>query len=134
MTMPPDITVAELRSAIGRLLDAVEEQFGEELRFPVDYYWSIAPEEAFDIEGRPELLTMGQVSDDTASVRAFLNDAPDEHVVVQHESEHLRGVLQAIEHLDLYPYQAPDASDRTSTESSCTSRRRWWRRSRSWWH
>ena len=36
-----DITVAELRAALDRLLNAVEARFGPELSFPEDYYWNI---------------------------------------------------------------------------------------------
>ncbi|MDP9822841.1 hypothetical protein [Nocardioides massiliensis] len=131
MTTPPDITVAELRTAIGRVLDAVEEQFGEELRFPVDYYWAIPVEDAYATYDTPKLEMMGQVSDDTASVRAFLDEPTDEYVSIVHECAHLRGVLQAIEHLDLNP--VPPATEPGDTDThtiSCHRRRRWWRPSR----
>ena len=98
MTDAPDITVAELRTAIGRILDAVEETHGEELRFPVDYYWDVHVSDAFEPYVKPE-LGMGQVSDDTSSVRDFLSQPADEPVVIQHECEHFRGLLLAIQHL-----------------------------------
>jgi hypothetical protein len=102
MTGRPDITVSELRSAIGRILDAVEERFGPDLRFAVDYYWDVPVPAAFELSDPPE-LGMGQVSDDVSSVREFLAQDAEEYVVIQHECEHYRGLLQAIQHLDMTP-------------------------------
>ena len=99
MTDAPDITVAELRTAIGRILDAVQDTFGEDLRFPVDYYWDVHASDAYELGAKPE-LGMGQVSDDTISVRDFLSQPADEPVVIQHECGHFRGVLLALQHLD----------------------------------
>lgn len=95
-----DVTVTDLRTAITKLLDAVEAQFGPELRFPEDFYWNVPFGEATEINHGPK-LDMGSVVDDTESVREFLSHDGSEFVSIWHEADHLAGVLRSIARLDL---------------------------------
>ncbi|GAA2743049.1 hypothetical protein GCM10009868_15360 [Terrabacter aerolatus] len=95
----PDISVAELRSALTRLLDATEERFGADLRFPEDPYWNVPFSEATVLDREPK-LDMGSVVDDAASVRECLTSDPDEYVSIWHEADHIVGLLRAIARLD----------------------------------
>jgi hypothetical protein len=128
MVNAPDITVSELRVAIGRILDAVESELGEELRLPVDYYWDVMAEAAHTIYEKPK-PTFGQVSDDAASLREFLAQPADEHVVIQAEGARFRGLLLAIEYVylnqDLLKHPAPVAQ--APSGGATRRRRRWWR-------
>jgi hypothetical protein len=95
-----DVTVADLRAAITKLLDAVEAQFGPDLQFPEDFYWNVPFGEATEINDNPK-PDMGSVMDDTQSVREFLSEDGSEFVSIWHEADHLAGVLRAIARLDL---------------------------------
>ena len=95
-----DVTVADLRTSITKLLDAVEAQFGPDLRFPEDFYWNVPFSEATEISDSPR-PDMGSVVDDTESVREFLAQDGSEFVSIWHEADHLAGVLRAIARLDL---------------------------------
>lgn len=96
----PGITVAELRTAMTLLLDAVEERFGSELRFDEGFYWNVPIGEATAVEKDP-VLDLGSVVEDATSVRDFLTRAPDEFIAIWHEADHLVGLLRAIARLDL---------------------------------
>lgn len=67
-----DVSVAELRSAVARLLDAVEENFGPHLSFPEDYYWNVPFDRAASLDTQPT-LDMGSVVDDADSIRDLLS-------------------------------------------------------------
>jgi hypothetical protein len=95
-----DVSVADLRTATTKLLDAVEAQFGRELRFPDDFYWNVPFSEATDIDDSPK-PDLGSVVDDTDSVREFLSRQDSDLVSIWHEADHLAGVLRAIARLDL---------------------------------
>ena len=66
-----EISVAELRSALTGPLDAVEERFGPELRFPEDFYRNVPMGEATMVDRDPK-LDVGSLVDDTATVREHL--------------------------------------------------------------
>lgn len=88
------LSVAALRTAVNRLLDAVEEQLGDRVELEVDYYWNVPLDKAYDPYESP-VLDMGQVSDDVDSVHQF-SATRDDAVAIWHESEHLAGVLRAL--------------------------------------
>ena len=96
----PDLTVAELRSAIERLLDTVESELGPALSFREDYYWNIPCQSACVLDSAP-LLDVGSVGDDVDSIREFLSRDLAEPTMIWHESEHIGGILRAITRLDL---------------------------------
>lgn len=95
----PDISVAELRRALARLLDATEERFGADLRFSEDFYWNVSFSEATVLDREPR-LDMGSVVDDVASVREYVTSDRDEYESIWHEADHIVGLLRAIARLD----------------------------------
>ncbi|WP_098460347.1 hypothetical protein [Propionicimonas paludicola] len=96
-----DLRVSDLRTAMTRLLDAIEEQFGAIVHLEDDLYWNVPLSAATAVYDTPE-LDMGSVVDDAASVGEFLG-RPDEPVFIWHEAEHLAGILRSIARLDLPP-------------------------------
>jgi hypothetical protein len=94
------ITFAELRMAVARLLDAAERRFGPSLQLDADHYWSIYPSDAFDLGSDPPILA-GQLSDDVASVREVLHrhDTSEDEMLLWHDLDHLTGILQRIANL-----------------------------------
>lgn len=94
------VAIADLRSAITKLLDAAEARFGAELHFPEDLYWNVPLIDATQIYDDPK-NDMGSVADDTESVREFLARDASEYVSIWHEADHVAGVLRAIARLDL---------------------------------
>lgn len=87
-----DVSVAESRSAVARLVDAVEEKFGPHLTFPEDYYWNVPFDRAASLDTQPA-LDMGSVVDDTDSIRDLLSQNAGELPVIWHEAEHITGIF-----------------------------------------
>jgi hypothetical protein len=56
------IDTSELRKACNVLLDHLETQVNDEAQLKVDYFWSVSPENIFDVSSSPE-LTIGQLSE-----------------------------------------------------------------------
>ena len=94
------IQISELREAASRLFDAVEDQFGAQIRLDADYYWDVVLSTAFDPTGDPK-IEAGQLSDDIESVRELLGRDQAEGVFIWHDLGHLIGVLRGIAALDL---------------------------------
>ncbi len=95
----PGISVAELRSAVALVLDAVEERFGSTVRFDEDFYWNVPLDQATRVDADPQ-LNVGSVVEDAAAVRDLLSQAPDERIAIWHEADHLVGLLRAIARKD----------------------------------
>lgn len=67
----------ELRTALDRILVAVEKDHGSEITFDEDHYWHLPVEDAFDLSAEPNITAVGQVSDDLAEIKQLLrNDEP----------------------------------------------------------
>jgi hypothetical protein len=88
-------TIADLRTALSRALDSTEARFGPEVSLPVDHYWHLPVEDAFDLASEPKMFTVGQVSDDLDE--AVLDDADSAPEEAWHVLSHLIGVLRALE-------------------------------------
>lgn len=97
--VPPEISIADLRSAITRLLDATEARFGPNLCFLDDFYWNV-PHDAATMLDRDPTCDLGSLADDASSIREYVASDPEEDTVIWHEAEHLVGVLRAIARLD----------------------------------
>lgn len=69
MTDDLRITVSEIRTALGCVLDAVERDHGSVLTFEHDYYWVLPVASSFDMSRPHPTLTAGQVSDDIEAER-----------------------------------------------------------------
>jgi hypothetical protein len=76
-------------------LDATEKRLGPEVTLDTDYYWHLPVEDAFNMGGKPQTFTVGQVSDDLEeSVQDEQERLPEE---AWHDLSHLIGVLRALE-------------------------------------
>jgi hypothetical protein len=58
------INIADLRAATEKLLDHVEEQFGDSIEIEDDYYWEVPGDSRLDPYNEPSQLDIGQLSDD----------------------------------------------------------------------
>lgn len=95
MDDPLRVSIPDLRAALNRALDTTQALLGAEITVPVDYYWHVPVEAAFDMANEPELLTVGQVSDDIAEIVHDDHDRVAEEA--WHDLSHLVGVLRALE-------------------------------------
>ena len=95
MAEPIIVSIADLRSALSRVLDATEARLGSEVSVAVDHYWHLSLEDAFDLSGEPETYTAGQVSYDLReAVHGNRSRTPEE---AWHDLSHIIGVLRALE-------------------------------------
>jgi hypothetical protein len=94
MAEPLTVSIAELRAALGRALDATEKRHGPQVTFDTDYYWHLPAEDAFNMAKEPQTFTVGQVSDDLAETVQEDERLPEE---ASHDLTHLIGVLRALE-------------------------------------
>src|SRR3954447_16370386 len=94
------ISVHDLRDALTRLMDAVEDGLGPEIDLGADYYWDVRLSTAFDPAGEPK-IDAGQLSDDIESVHEFLTRDKADGVFVWHDLGHVIGLLRRIAALDL---------------------------------
>lgn len=99
--MATDLPVTDLRVAITKLLDAVEEELGPTLCLQDDFYWNVPLAAAASLDTPPE-LDLGSVVDDASTVSEFAT-RPQEFVSIWHASDHIAGVLRAIARVDLPP-------------------------------
>lgn len=96
------VTIDDLRLALGRILDAMEDKHGTSVDLGVDYYWMLDDEAAFNMVDKPELhLEVGQLSDDLEELTGFLQRDPDEDVIIWHDLGHVCGLLRRLAALDL---------------------------------
>ena len=90
----------ELRAALGRLLDAVEERFGPAIDLAADYYWTVDARAAYEPHEDPSgNVGAGQLSDDVDAIRELLRR--DDEPIIWHDLSHVVGVLGRIAALDL---------------------------------
>jgi hypothetical protein len=80
------ISLAQVRTGLALLLAEVEQKYGENVELVEDYYWTAAWSSAFrfDTADRPE-VTVGQLTDDVASLQALLDAADDRPIVIWHD-------------------------------------------------
>lgn len=92
----PEITVAELRDAVRRQLDAVEQRFGPRVQLCADEYLGMFSPEMF--ESGPPAVLWRSLADDVREIRQMLSRADlseDEHLL-GHDLNHLVGILQRL--------------------------------------
>lgn len=73
---PTSFTTQELREAFDVLIRHVEERHGSTIEVDADYFWSIPPDELYDVYDQPAALTIGQLSESLENVRSVAAD-PD---------------------------------------------------------
>ncbi|WP_129667612.1 hypothetical protein [Phytoactinopolyspora endophytica] len=74
MTEPILIPVETLRRAAQVLLEHVARYEGEVVAIDKDYYWSIAPEQLYDVFNEPSGLTIGQLTECLENLDAIVAD------------------------------------------------------------
>jgi hypothetical protein len=94
----PEISVAELREAIRRLLGAVEQRFGPTVPLGIDGYSVLFAPEMFAADGSEPEVTGRSLSDDVASIREVVErvDQSEDELLLWHDLNHLVGILQRI--------------------------------------
>lgn len=86
------VTVSELRSAVSKILDAVEVELGDVIELDADHYWLLESSDSFDLSKSPTIAA-GQISDDLESIRAIGREGT---VAVWHDLDHVLGVLHRV--------------------------------------
>ena len=94
----PEISVDELRTAVGRLLDAVEGLFGQSVQLGVDSYDGLFSPKIFPTDGSAPEIMGRSLSDDVASVRQIAEraDRSEDENLLWHDLNHLVGILQRV--------------------------------------
>lgn len=102
------IDVAQLRSAVDGLLNAVEDRFGARVSIDADHYWLVELRAAFSADlhepgQQPGDLGVGQISDDIASVTEVVQglEDPEGWPILWHDLEHVTGLPRALAWMDL---------------------------------
>lgn len=71
--MSVQITTTELRQAMARLLDHLDDTGRTVLTIAKDYYWSIPVNQRYDASKEPTEFTVGQLSDDWSELRRIID-------------------------------------------------------------
>lgn len=71
---PTRFTTQELRAVFDVLMRHVEERHGSTIEVDADYFWSIAPEEIYDVYDQPTELTIGQLTESLHNIRSVTAD------------------------------------------------------------
>jgi hypothetical protein len=72
---PLHVSLAELRRSIDALLRHVEASAsGDAIALDKEYFWSISPDELYDVYKEPGNLTIGQLSESWHHLRDLLAD------------------------------------------------------------
>jgi hypothetical protein len=71
------VTVAEIRSAMERLLSHLEETGQGEFVIEEDFYWSIPANALYDNHDQPSALTVGQLADDWSRLKAIADGSEE---------------------------------------------------------
>lgn len=87
------VDVAELRRAIGIVLDEIEAVNGSRVELPSDFFWTVLAPEKFDFDVTPE-PTIGSLADDLNWVRDLR--AGDKTDVLAYQAVWLGEILTAL--------------------------------------
>ncbi len=94
----PRVAVSDLREALGRVLDAVEQRFGASIDLEADHYWTLDAVDSFDLTTEPSVLA-SQISEDVETLRELLSPERED-IYIWHDLDHLCGILRRIAALD----------------------------------
>ena len=67
-----EVTTRELRQAVTKLLDHLDEAGHGLLNINNDYYWSIPANQRYDPYKEPAKFTLGQLSDDWSEIKRII--------------------------------------------------------------
>jgi hypothetical protein len=66
-----NVRIEELRRAANLIIDHLEEIGVTFVDIDEDHYWDISPENLYQVYEQPAALSIGQLSDDVAEIRAI---------------------------------------------------------------
>ena len=95
---PLTVDLAELRRAIGIVLDDIEATVGSRVELPSDFFWTVLAPAKFDLLDTPE-PTIGSLADDVHWVRDLR--AGDRTDVLAYQAVWLGEVLTALGQIPL---------------------------------
>lgn len=91
---PLQVSLVELRRSVDVLLSHVEAATaGDAVVLDRDYFWSVPPDEAYDVTREPDSLTIGQLSESWRHLQDLLGS---QDRAVGHHLVWLADVLKAI--------------------------------------
>lgn len=76
---PTRFTTQELREVFDVLIRHVEERHGSTIEVDADYFWSIPPDEIYNVYDQPTELTIGQLTESLDNIRSVAADP--EHAI-----------------------------------------------------
>jgi hypothetical protein len=74
---PTRFTTQELREVFDVLMRHIEERHGSTIEVDADYFWSIPPDEIYDVYKQPTQLTVGQLTESLDNIRDVAADPED---------------------------------------------------------
>ncbi|MGY1649843.1 hypothetical protein [Geodermatophilus sp. SYSU D01119] len=103
---PQDLVVPLdlLRNSFDVLLRHVREVAGDEVRLPVDSFWSLFPQQLYDVERPATSQSLGSLDDCLHQLERIAADHPDD--LVPYGMVWLADVLRAVGH---FAHRGPEA-------------------------
>jgi hypothetical protein len=95
MSDPLQISTEQLRTAFETALTRLTEREGENITLERDYYWSVPPNELYNVYERPQELTIGQLSESWQYIQKLTEDPS---AAIPHHLVWLADVLRALGH------------------------------------
>lgn len=89
------VSVELLRKIMNRALDHVRDVGGDTIHLERDFFWSISPDELYDVYTRPEELNIGQLTESWGNLTALQQDSEP---VVAYAFVWIADVLRALGH------------------------------------
>ncbi|KAA9156454.1 hypothetical protein FPZ12_027595 [Amycolatopsis acidicola] len=74
MSDPLQISTQHLRAAFEAALTRLTEQEGENITLERDYFWSVPPNELYNVYEQPQELTIGQLSESWQNIQKLTED------------------------------------------------------------
>ena len=91
------VRIADLQAAVELVLGYVADVHGTEIHLERDYFWSIPPEQLYNVYSEPDSFTIGQLSECNTHITGIARDGgPINAFALVWVAEVLRGVGQAL--------------------------------------
>ena len=92
---PSTVSVALLRQIMNRALDHARDVAGDRIDLERDFFWSVPPDELYDVYTRPEELTIGQLAESWENLTTLQQD---DGAVTAYALVWIADVLRALGH------------------------------------
>ena len=86
------IDLNELLKATKALINTIGNKNGNEIEVGADYYWSIAPDEIYNVYEKPKQLTLGQLSEDWETLQLSVRS----NNLTPYDLQRISAILKAI--------------------------------------